>query len=113
MELRQRGDRLPAQPLEALGMHEPVAIDGHDPATRLQGVEQTAQPLGAEGHAAGQRRQPHAAAAGVADVLLDAPPPGSSSRSSSRCATSAGALRLKRGGAMSSRVPPPIVTIGE
>ena len=28
-------------------------------------------------------------------------------------ATSAGVLRLKRGGAMSSSVPPPIVTIGE
>ena len=79
----------------------------------LQGVQQAAQPLGAEGDSAGQRPHPHPGAAGVADVLFDDGLGASLGEQAHVRHQCAGALSLKRGGAMSSSVPPPIVTIGE
>ena len=52
-------------------MEEPVALDGHHTAARLQSVEQSAEALGAIGHATGERRQPHTRHPHVAHVLLD------------------------------------------
>ena len=79
----------------------------------LKAVEEPRRLRRAERDAPGERAEPDARGAHVADVLLHAPPPGCPSASSVRWATRAGALRLKRGGSMSSSVPPPIVTTGE
>src|SRR5207249_4587100 len=55
----------------ALGMEVPLAIDHEHPALRHEPVEQAAELLGPEGHAAEQDREPRPRTADVPHVLLD------------------------------------------
>jgi hypothetical protein len=71
MELLQRGDRLLTQCAQGLAMHEPVAVDGHDPATPCRVSSRPRSRSGPKGTRPDSGATRYAAAAGVADVFLD------------------------------------------
>src|SRR5436190_695979 len=55
----------------ALGMDEPIAIDGDDPLRRLKRAEQIAQPVRSERYAARKDRDTCPRWPGVPDVLFE------------------------------------------
>ena len=109
----EEAQRLGAQAIARVAVQVPLAVHREHAAGVLEPLEQL--------RGAGRARR----ASGRGDRRPARPPTpacfrcssstaeGSPVASSARWAASAGPLRLKRGGAMSSTVPPPIVTMGE
>src|SRR5437763_5074228 len=70
VEGRERADDERAQAAAALRVEEPVAVHDEHAASRHERVEEAAQALGAEGHAAREGGEAYARGADVAAVLL-------------------------------------------